>query len=73
MFSFKVVVYEDENLETYTGFVPGQTYKEALCVLIADNFVENDVVAVELKYVTDSTILMVPEGIVEVLREENNV
>lgn len=73
MYSFKVMEWDGDELKTYTGLVPGTSFKEALNILMKDNFVEDLVESVELKYITESTILMAPEGIVDVLREENNV
>lgn len=74
MFKFKVTQYEgDGTFETYTGFVPGTTYKEALSNLIGDNFSEHDIVSLQLEFVTENNILYVPEGIADVIKEENDI
>lgn len=52
MYSFKVIEWDGDELRTYTGFVPGTSFKEALNFLMKDNFMEDHVESVELKYIT---------------------
>lgn len=72
MYSFKIKIYEGIELKTFIGFAPGNSLREAFDNVIL-YFGENDIDTIKLVFATDASVLLVPEGVVDVLVEENMV
>lgn len=70
MYSYKVKLYNEDPI--FTGIVPGETYYEAL-KNICDYYGEIDIESVNIAFVSDRKVLLVPNDIIDTLVKENNV